>query len=194
MDVDGRLPRLRRDPRRVAARRGNAGGVDVARDRQRSRAGAMLGQELRSSTLDRLLDEEEELLREALDKTWEERRRGRMQVAAGGARPMHRPVRHTLDWALVSLPLLSSCTPDRCSLHSRRHCSVDGRCRRRARRCRRSSTCDDTAVRGPARSAAHQIPTRRRSASRRHRWATGASRRPVPRGCAPMTRRRGRRR
>ncbi len=51
----------------------------------------MLGQELRSSTLDRLLDDEEELLREALDKTWEERRRGRMHVAAGGARPMHRP-------------------------------------------------------------------------------------------------------
>lgn len=51
----------------------------------------MLGQELRSSTLDRLLDEEEDLLREALDKTWEERRRGRLQVAAGAARPMHRP-------------------------------------------------------------------------------------------------------
>jgi hypothetical protein len=51
----------------------------------------MLGQELRSSTLDRLLDEEEELLREALDKTSEERRRGRLQVASGGCRPMHRP-------------------------------------------------------------------------------------------------------
>ena len=67
----------------------------------------MLGQELRSSTLDRLLDEEEDLLREALDKTWEERRRGRMQVAAGVARPMHRPVRHTgLDTCFLSTLLL----------------------------------------------------------------------------------------
>ena len=51
----------------------------------------MLGQELRSSTLDHLQDGEEELLREALAKTAEERRRGRLQVAGGGVRPLYRP-------------------------------------------------------------------------------------------------------